>query len=153
MCWTKSTDYRYILKCLRTIILSHNLYQATTGMIKDWDLAGLGSSRTGIIKDWNWTQTGQKQQFREKERKHNPVLQVDRIYHRFFLLSKAVSTIRQLLCCQSNVSYTRRLQWGRQLSEVATMLWCHCQDMVDGEFDLWLLEGFYCRGNQYTHIS
>lgn len=42
------------------------------------------------------------------------------------------------LCCHGNVSNGRRLQWDRQLSEVATMLWCYCQDMVDGEFDFWL---------------
>lgn len=51
MCWTKSTDFRCILKWSRTITLLHNLYHATTssgtGIIKDWDHQGLGSSGIG----------------------------------------------------------------------------------------------------------
>lgn len=63
------------------------------------------------------------------------------------------------LCCHGDVSYSRRLWRGRQLGEVATVLWCHRQDVVDGEFDvlkapkvLWFFSGSICHRRQWHTV-
>lgn len=124
----------------------------------NWDLQGLtGIYRTGIyrdLQDWDWlgfSGTGtelpqDRNRFRppnwdywEKQQKPHTVLLLPWIKHGCSCFSSLIDISTAPLCCHGDV---RRLRRGRQLGEVAALLWCHCQDVVDGEFD-------FCRMNQY----
>lgn len=140
-----STDFRCTLKShLNNSFANCSFWKGTILFVQEsepncnWDIQGMKVNSHRIATD-SVQQTGKREI--SKTPSCYKIPPVARIYLKSCFISKPwlfdISTAP--ICCQGDVSCTRRLRWGGQLSEVATVLWCHCQDMVDGEFDFWCL--------------